>query len=274
MPNATSVTFVVAAWNDLDRLALTLEALVPLIEGLPVDILISDGGSTDGSLEYLASLNSPVLTVASAPDKGIYDAMNKGAAAARGDYLYFLNCGDRITSRTAWERSISRLSHELPSWAVARVMHHGLTPPREVPESSSFNKGKLWLGRQPYNHQGTIFRRSLFEALGGYDLTFGFMADLHLMLKCSTASAPVVIDETISSYEGGGISAPLVSLTPRILHRARCELLGLSGSLRQASAFYAFAQTVHRVGLRRSAQLWRTRETGFNNPWFAPETSL
>jgi glycosyltransferase involved in cell wall biosynthesis len=53
-----------------------------------------DGGSTDGSLEYLRSQEAQIDVLVSEPDKGIYDAMNKGYGLSTGNYLLFLNSGD------------------------------------------------------------------------------------------------------------------------------------------------------------------------------------
>ncbi len=60
--------------------------------------LIMDGNSTDGTLAITKKLNHDKLKVFSAPDNGIYDAMNKGIAEAHGDYLIFLNSGDKFHS--------------------------------------------------------------------------------------------------------------------------------------------------------------------------------
>lgn len=58
--------------------------------------LIVDGGSTDGTLKLLASQPNELRKVTSERDKGIYDAMNKGLSRAKGDYVIFLNAGDRF----------------------------------------------------------------------------------------------------------------------------------------------------------------------------------
>ena len=56
--------------------------------------LIIDGASKDNTLEVAKSLGTEMMTIYSEPDKGLYDAMNKGLAKARGEYLIFLNAGD------------------------------------------------------------------------------------------------------------------------------------------------------------------------------------
>lgn len=59
-----------------------------------IEYIIVDGASKDGTLSIINRYRSHIHTVVSEPDKGLYDAMNKGIALASGDYLCFLNAGD------------------------------------------------------------------------------------------------------------------------------------------------------------------------------------
>ena len=67
--------------------------------------IVIDGNSKDGTIEYLKSLGHPNLIWESSPDKGLYDAMNKGLSRAKGDFLIFLNAGDCFAS----EETLSNL---------------------------------------------------------------------------------------------------------------------------------------------------------------------
>ncbi len=66
--------------------------------------LVIDGGSQDGTLEYLKAQKAPQLKWISEPDKGLYDAMNKGLAAAKGQFVWFVNAGDLIEDRDVLSR--------------------------------------------------------------------------------------------------------------------------------------------------------------------------
>lgn len=61
-----------------------------------IEYLIVDGGSTDGTLDIIRNHESAITRWISEPDQGLYDAMNKGIKMATGDFLWFMNCGDRI----------------------------------------------------------------------------------------------------------------------------------------------------------------------------------
>ena len=65
-----------------------------------IEYILIDGGSTDGTVDIIRSHESRLAYWISERDRGIYDAMNKGLAAATGDYVWFMNCGDLIYSDT------------------------------------------------------------------------------------------------------------------------------------------------------------------------------
>ena len=62
-----------------------------------IEYIIIDGGSTDGTLDIIKKYEDKITYWVSEPDKGIYDAMNKGILKATGDYLFFLGADDKIT---------------------------------------------------------------------------------------------------------------------------------------------------------------------------------
>lgn len=69
-----------------------------------VESIVMDGGSTDGSREIIASYAPRLAYWASEPDRGLYDGMNKGVAAAAGEWILFMNSGDRFASQTVLSR--------------------------------------------------------------------------------------------------------------------------------------------------------------------------
>ena len=63
-----------------------------------IEYIIIDGGSTDGTVDIIKRYESSITYWVSEPDKGIYDAMNKGLKQATGDYVWFVNAGDSLSS--------------------------------------------------------------------------------------------------------------------------------------------------------------------------------
>ena len=74
-----------------------------------VEYIIVDGGSTDGTLTIVNKYKEHIHTLVSEPDKGLYDAMNKGIKLATGDYLCFLNAGDGLHE----DDTLLRIVHSL-----------------------------------------------------------------------------------------------------------------------------------------------------------------
>ena len=94
--NTPLVSIIVVTFNALEKLRLTIENIMTL-ESDNYEIMVQDGASTDGTADYLATLDSRVRWQ-SESDRGIYDAMNRAIDRARGKYLWFINAGDRIWS--------------------------------------------------------------------------------------------------------------------------------------------------------------------------------
>ena len=86
---------ITVTFNAGDKLTETVKNAL-LQDYTDFEIVIKDGGSTDGSLESVRALNDPRVVIFSESDKGIYDAMNQAVKYATGDYVIFLNAGDEF----------------------------------------------------------------------------------------------------------------------------------------------------------------------------------
>jgi glycosyltransferase involved in cell wall biosynthesis len=89
------VTIITINLNNLSGLKRTIESVINQT-WKEFEYILVDGGSTDGSAEYIAEMENHFAYWVSEPDTGIYDAMNKGIKVASGEYLLFLNSGDRL----------------------------------------------------------------------------------------------------------------------------------------------------------------------------------
>ena len=88
-------SIITVTWNAATVIGPTLES-VQRQTSSDYEMLIIDGASTDDTLSIVKRASISALRVFSEPDKGLYDAMNKGIARARGRYLVFLNAGDTV----------------------------------------------------------------------------------------------------------------------------------------------------------------------------------
>ena len=138
-------------------------------------------------------------------DKGIYDAMNKGVALSKGQWVVFFGTGDLPTEDGFAE--LIRILEEGPDTEVLAFGVH-LLPPREsgVPEfyQPVWNASLKW--RNTLHHQGAIYSRTVLRN-EPYDLRFKVLADYHLNLKLWNQGARCMcFDTVISEVAPGGVS--------------------------------------------------------------------
>lgn len=144
-----------------------------------VEYIVVDGASKDGTLALIHKYGENIDKWISEPDKGLYDAMNKGMKMATGDYLCFLNAGDKFYDSQTLQKIVDSLMglHELPDVIyghTALVNKEGqflrmrrLAPPENL-SWKSFKQGMLVC------HQAFFAKRSIAPE---YDLTYRFSAD-------------------------------------------------------------------------------------------------
>lgn len=96
MSAAKTISIITIHYNHLDGLKRTAESILLQTRRDFFEWIVVDGGSDDGSVDFLKELGSGIDCLISEKDRGIYDAMNKGIAQSTGKYLWFMNAGDTI----------------------------------------------------------------------------------------------------------------------------------------------------------------------------------
>jgi putative colanic acid biosynthesis glycosyltransferase len=179
------------------------------------DWVVVDGGSHDGTLEYLLSYQQDLAWWRSAPDRGLYDAMNIGLSVADGDYLIFLNAGDTLPDPGTLghlARTIDRERSEPPDFFCGNALERG-TGNRLLTKRARSHRF-AWYGMFTH-HQAMVYRRALVEGLS-FDLTWEIGADYAFTLDTLSKSVRVVrLDAALVLFEGGGRSQTLAALGRR-----------------------------------------------------------
>ncbi len=139
--------------------------------------IVLDGGSTDDTLGILSEYEDSVTHLVSEPDGGIYDAMNKGLALAAGEYVVFMNGGDRFASPEVLELVASAPRRDL----IYGDLYYDEIGGRRVSYPDEIKPGYLLKRMAP--HQATFYRRSLFERFGGYDTSYRIAGDYDLFVR-------------------------------------------------------------------------------------------
>lgn len=178
------ISVVTASLNSSQCIGQTLESVAAQV-GICCEHIIADGGSTDGTLEIVEAKIRQGGRWQSSKDSGIADAMNKGLALARGEWLLFLQSDDFLCAPDVLTRAATRLSPELDICGFPVLFGSESRSKLLAPRGSGF-----WLNfKTGLNHQGTFIRRSLFEHLGGYDTSFKIAMDYEFFLRARRAGA-------------------------------------------------------------------------------------
>ena len=99
------ISIVTVVYNASHDLAVTIASVSSQSYG-NIEFIVIDGKSSDGTLDVASQYSDSIDYFVSEPDQGIYDAMNKGLAAATGEYVHFLNAGDRFCDTNSLENII------------------------------------------------------------------------------------------------------------------------------------------------------------------------
>ena len=104
------LTVVTINYNNCKGLEKTLRSVTSQLTP-EVEYVVIDGGSTDGSVDLIKRYEKNISFWVSEPDKGIYNAMNKGIAHAKGEYINFMNSGDCFHSPDVLSRVLPPVSY-------------------------------------------------------------------------------------------------------------------------------------------------------------------
>ena len=202
--NNPKISVVTVVYNSAALIENTVKSIINQSYS-HIEYIVVDGGSTDGTIDILNRYKKNISTLISEPDHGIYDAMNKGIRLATGDFVVFINSGDKFTSPDILENIFSN-----PDAAQAdviygdtditdsegNIIHSRRHRPPERLNWKSFKRGMLVC------HQSFIARRNLIDS---YDLTYRYAADFDWCIRILKKSKSVHNSRQVISLflEGG-----------------------------------------------------------------------
>jgi glycosyltransferase involved in cell wall biosynthesis len=148
-----------------------------------IEYIIVDGNSKDDTLSIIKKHQDKVATWISEPDKGLYDAMNKGIALATGDFIGILNSDDTFYSDTVIAELVAFHQKNNLDASVGNIVQHKEDGKIvRLYSSKNWQPEKLKIGFMP-PHPSIFFKKELFEKYGIYDLGFKIGADYELITR-------------------------------------------------------------------------------------------
>ena len=169
-----------------------------------IEYVIVDGGSSDGTLDIIRKYEDRIDYWVSEPDKGIYDAMNKGIDLSRGELIGLLNADDYYEP-DAIEAVVDNYRSD-PSPQILYGNTFFLQEALNL-RYKSYGHTKYWLG-MGISHQAMFVRRDIYRALGPYDAGLRIAADYDFFVKSIRNGVRYTpVDAFLVNYRNSGLSA-------------------------------------------------------------------
>ncbi|MDR0412222.1 MAG: glycosyltransferase [Dysgonamonadaceae bacterium] len=211
------LSIITINFNDAGGLQQTIRSVISQsFSGF--EYIVIDGGSTDNSVDVIRQYESRISSWVSEPDSGVYNAMNKGIARAKGTYCLFLNSGDTFYSETTAEEVFS--AHYTEEIITGNVL-------KQYPRKAVIDKGHAYRRAKKGQrltlfdffisnipHQATFIKRDLFDRYGLYDERYKIVSDWLFFLKTIALNGVPVryIDQTVARFNMDGVSNANMSL--------------------------------------------------------------
>ncbi len=217
------VSIVTVAYNAVSTIGDTIRSVAAQLD-CEYEHIIVDGASTDGTMEVIDRLRHDRLRVVSEPDRGLYDAMNKGIAMATGELIGFLNADD-FFCRTDAVACLTTAAAGVEAVAASIAIVDPVVVNRVIRGygSTSFRPWMLRFGHMP-PHPGFYVRRALLDRVGGFDRELRIGADFEWMLRVfgQPKLRWCAITTTVVGLRAGGVSTRgLASM--RIINREAAQ---------------------------------------------------
>ena len=178
------VTVITVCYNSADSLERALKSVAtqdwPMVEHIVID-----GGSNDDTLAILERYQNHLSYMVSEPDKGIYDAMNKGLDRATGDVVCFLNADDQYASSHVLSRVVQQMqAHQLDALLGDVAFFHATDPTRMVRRyrSDRFTPERLAWGWMPA-HPALFLNKSVVQRVGRFKADYRIAGDFDYIAR-------------------------------------------------------------------------------------------
>lgn len=178
------VSIITATYNSAETINDTLQSLNAQ-SYQDIEYIIIDGASKDNTLAVVKQQCARVTTIISEPDKGIYDALNKGIRAATGDIVGFLHSDDLFAYPDAVKDIVEQLQGSNADALYGELQYVSKNDTDNVIrlwKSGTYTKAKLKSGWMP-PHPTFYMKRDLYEKHGLFDLSFKIAADYDSLLR-------------------------------------------------------------------------------------------
>ena len=204
------LTIITITLNNRDGLRKTIESVVSQ-NFSDYEFVVIDGGSSDCSVDAIKEYADHIDYWVSEPDKGIYNAMNKGIVKAKGEYIHFLNSGDFLASANVYSRLLEGDPHQSFICGNFYLEKNGEQDRVDIYKDALWNHYLYELYTGNICHQAFLIRRDNFSKYGLYDETKRITADWKLFFEAIGLNQETVLykDVDMVIYNTEGLSSTI-----------------------------------------------------------------
>ena len=251
------ISIITVVYHAADTIEQTIRSVVE--QDYPnIEYIIIDGGSTDGTLDVIKKYEDRIAYWVSEPDKGIYDAMNKGLSTATGDYIYYLGADDCLYDTAVISKIVSCLKSEAePDVLCGAVMMVDPVYRIEKVYRSFFSEEAVLSG---YNapHQGMFVRRAILNQ-HPFDTNYRVAADYKNFLTFYYLDSNIILRQTdliVAYYANDGVSGSEIEVQCMEYIRALQENgLDPSDCIKKRRGYLARIKNIAKKRLRKTRAL-------------------
>jgi GT2 family glycosyltransferase len=245
------VSIVTAVLNGGATLARAIESVLAQTHR-PIEHVVIDGGSTDGTVELLRRYDQRLAHWQSEPDRGISDGFNKGLARANGACVGFLNADDWLEPDQI-ERGVAALGRSDAAFVFGDLTYHApdgrtlYTMHGDPDYALAIDRGM-----PNVNHPTLLARREVFEAVGGFEPAYHYAMDYDWLLRAHRAGLRGVYDPAVRGH------MTLDGATDRHWRRALAEVrrVGIAHGVPSHRAWWWYLRGIAKGSGRRSLERW------------------
>ena len=198
------ISIITINYNNRQGLQKTIQSIFCQTY-LNYEHIVIDGGSTDGSLDYISKHIDKLSFWSSEKDEGIYSAMNKGIRNSKGEYIIFLNSGDYFFGKASLDQFFMNSNNEDLIYGNLLIEEDNATWMKSYPSVLSFS----YFLKDTLPHPSTLIKRSLFSIVGLYNEKNRIVSDWEFFVSaiCKYNSSYKKVNSTISVFKLDGISS-------------------------------------------------------------------
>ncbi|MGO4707972.1 glycosyltransferase family 2 protein [Chryseobacterium sp. 2TAF14] len=200
------LSIITINYNNAKGLERTLKSIINQ-NSKNFEYVVVDGNSTDESKDIIEKNKNYINKWISEPDSGVYNAMNKGIGMASGDYLLFLNSGDKLADENVIAKVLPLLENN--SDIIYGNLIYSLNETPQTLFVPSKNIDFTYFLNSFLPHPSSFIKKSLFQKIGLYNEKFKIISDWEFFLRAIIVNKASYfhIDTVISDFDNSGISS-------------------------------------------------------------------